>query len=484
MPSAKRARPGLAGLGISSVLIIVLALGGAFVESYEYQYVSTQLEKIASANISALVQKNRIGEARLVILNRDGHAQPGERVLVDSASPDFILGAGIWTTTASASWTRSDWKLYTDVGFEYEQVWTTWRLIEPERLGFDFSSVQGQLDYVRSNAPNVKFFARFQGVVLDPLVGPSLGDSSPPDFTGFSTKIPSDRSSYLSDLKTYVRALVARYKDDIKLWITPIEINRIDYAISAFNLTDQPWALRDAIEIDRVIAQTIRESDPEAKIALGTSTPLSLFERAGVTRVDPIQFERLAIDGGVPFDMVAIETYGFSGDVFYWAQYLRTMAGLGYPIFINEAGYSSRTADQALDSGAHEQSSWYRMMLGLSLGMKQVAGFWILHFKDRELQQRYKEFEGMGLLDADGRPKESYYSLHGLLQNLTRPDNLLCSPEGEVTLRVLAGNYTISAFNATAEIHVVEGETLFYTIQATGQSHLQIVTVESKVTQS
>lgn len=137
MPSAKRARPGLAGLGISSVLIIVLALGGAFVESYEYQYVSTQLEKIASANISALVQKNRIGEARLVILNRDGHAQPGERVLVDSASPDFILGAGIWTTTASASWTRSDWKLYTDVGFEYEQVWTTWRLIEPERLGFD-----------------------------------------------------------------------------------------------------------------------------------------------------------------------------------------------------------------------------------------------------------------------------------------------------------------------------------------------------------
>ena len=86
----------------------------------------------------------------------------------------------------------------------------------------------------------------------------------------------------------------------------------------------------------------------------------------------------------------------------------------------------------------------------------------------------------MGLLDADGRPKESYYSLHGLLQNLTRPDNLLSSPEGEVTLRVLTGNYTISAFNATAEIHVVEGETLFYTIQATGESHLQIVTVESR----
>jgi GH35 family endo-1,4-beta-xylanase len=383
-----------------------------------------------------------------------------------------MLGAGVWTTTAIQSWTNADWEHYMDAGFEYEQIWTTWRLIQPAQDQFNYSSVQGQIDYVKAHNPHAKFFARLQGIVPDPLVGNSLNDSTPPAFTNFTSKMPSDSSAYLKQVKAYVRALVSEYAGQIDVWVTPIEINRIDYATAAFNLATQPYTLQDAIEIDRVIAEAVKEANPNATLILGTSTPLSAYEINGKTRVDPIIFEQMAITAGVPFDDVAIEVYAFSGDLSFWFRYLNEMSKLGRPIFINEAGASSEGLDYAkMEPARTAQDSWYVALLTLSLALKPIVGFFILEFKDRTVQARYSQFENMGLVDSSGRPKPSYQGIQLILQTLTRV-NHTTSSDGQLTVKLLAGNYTLHTNQAEEQFRIVEGTNQTYIMQIENNEQL------------
>jgi hypothetical protein len=449
---------------------------GLIITYCNYRYWLVRQEETLASKYLRAINGGHAGGVQLLLLNDEGQPEPNVEIQVKPLSLDFILGAGIWTDTAYYTWTDNDWALYHDIGFEYEQIWTTWSLIEPEHSHYNFSSVQGQIDYIRRNHPGVKFFARLQGIVLDPLVGTYLNDCAPPPFTGFTTQIPEHRARYLQDLKRYVKTLVSEYQNDIKLWVTPIEINRIDYAMKFFKLKEQPWTLQDAIEIDRCIIDAIREVDSTARIALGTSPPLSPWEPADETRMDPIEFSKLAIDLGLDFDFIAIEVYDFSGDVFYWSRYLQQLASLGKPVFINEAGASAEKIIGCLDESLveREQAAWYKAMLAMSLSMKEIVGFWILHFKDRKLQQRFSIFEKVGLVDYEGKPKESYYTLRQLLLNLSRPMGLTSYPEGELEFHVLAGKYLIRVLNATGEIQVLNGQRCEYIIEKTDGNSLKI----------
>src|SRR5208337_525345 len=335
-------------------------------------------------------------------------------------------------------------------------------------------SVQGQIDYVKSHNPNAKFFARLQGITLDPLIGDSLNDCMPPPFTNFTTSIPTDRSTYLAEVASYVRALAAEYAGQIDVWITPIEINRIDLAISAFGMTNYPWSLQDAIQIDLTVASAIKQGNPNATVILGTSTPLSRLQTNDNTRMDPIDFESNAIMTGVPFDDVAVETYQFSGDITYWYGYLSKMSTLNRPIFINEAGFSSNGFDYAkLEPSAQAQISWYYGVLSLALAMRNIIGFNFLEFKDRIVQQRYAQFETMGLVDLSGEPKQSYYTILSLLNTLTQ-QNQTIPTNGEITIRLLPGNYTIKTPTAQGQIQIIENQTLTYTAQPTANGQIQL----------
>jgi hypothetical protein len=270
-----------------------------------------------------------------------------------------------------------------------------------------------------------------------------------------------------------VRALVSKYAGQIDVWVTPIEINRIDYATYTFNLPTQPYTLQDAVEIDRVIGEAVKEGNPNATLILGTSTPLSAYEGNGETRVDPIIFEQMAITADVPFDDVAVEAYAFSGDLSFWFRYLNEMSKLGRPIFINEAGASSDGVNYAkLEPAREVQDSWYQALLTMSLAMKPIVGFFILEFKDRIVQARYSQFENMGLIDSFGQPKPSYQGIKLILQTLTEL-NGTTSPDGQVTVGLLAGNYTLHANEGEGQFRIVEGTNQTYIMQIQNNGQLE-----------
>jgi hypothetical protein len=466
----------LAILTLVAVLIVLPFL--------EYVYLPNQIESTMVGDFQSSIYRSHIGSAAIALLDQDGLPAFSTNVEVQPNALNFKLGAGVWTTTANVSWTQSDWNYYNKAGFEYEQIWTTWRLVEPKENQFDFSSIQGQIDYVRAHNPDARFFARLQGIVPDPLVGDSLNDSTPPPFTGFTSKFPLNHSTYLQEVSTYVRTLVSKYGRDIGVWITPIEINRADYAMSAFNLPNPPWNIEEAIQLDKVIADTIKQTNPAAVVALGTSLPLSQYESKDATRIDPLDFEVAAMGSKIPFDVVAVETYGFTGDLTFWTRYLGNMSSLGRPIFINEAGYSSLGFDVAkLESASDAQSFWYQGILSLALGSKDIMGLFILEFKDRTVQQRYSKFETMGLLDFSGNPKASYNTTVTLLEKLTQFHEI-SSEQGKVTVRVLAGNYTITAFGMKGVFGVFENQTSSYTVEPGQDGHLKISRTQTSGSQS
>jgi len=457
---------------IKVISLLVIVIVAVMVPYYAYLYFPNQSEASLVSNFQDQIYNTRLGTASIFFQNSNNLTST--RVVISPSSLNFMLGAGVWTTTANASWTTSDWNYYNKAGFEYEQIWTTWRLIEPSQNRFDFSSVQGQIDYVKSHNPNAKFFARLQGITLDPLIGTSLNDCMPPPFTNFTTSIPSDHSTYLAEVASYVRTLAAKYAGQIDVWITPIEINRIDLAMAAFNMTNYPWTLQDAIQIDLTIASAVKQGNPNAIVILGTSTPLSRLQTNDNTRMDPIDFEWNAIMAGVPFDDVAVETYQFSGDITYWYEYLSKMSTLNRPIFINEAGFSSAGFDYAkLESSTQAQTDWYNGILSLSLAMRSIIGFSFLEFKDRTVQERYSQFETMGLVDLSGEPKPSYYTILSLLNTLTR-QNQTISPDGKVTIRALPGNYTIKTPTAQGQFQIIENQTLTYTAKPIANGQIQL----------
>jgi hypothetical protein len=456
----------------NAIMILALILIGFTLPYLMYIYIPTQFDQSLVSSLRDQVN-DRLGAASIALEGKGGNRLGSSSVQISPVSLDFMLGAGVWTTTAIQSWTDSDWDHYRTAGFEYEQIWTTWRLIQPAENQFDFSSVQGQIDYVRAHNPHAKFFARLQGIVPDPLVGNSLADSTPPSFTNFTSSMPTDRSTYLKQVDQYVRGLVARYAGEIDVWITPIEINRIDYATAAFNLPSPPYTLQDAVEIDQVIASAVKEANPNATLILGTSTPLSASEGNDETRLDPIAFEEMAIAVGVPFDVVAVEVYAFTGDVAFWSRYLTEMSKLGRPIFINEAGAPSDGFDYAsLEPAIESQVTWYEDLLTLSFAMKPIVGFFFLEFKDRTVQSRYTQFETVGLLDSSGEPKPSYNSIQSLLQGLTQIDET--ASNGQVTVNMLAGNYSLRVNGIEGQIQIVERTNLTYTAQIGNNGKLQI----------
>ena len=457
----------------NSIIILAIIITGLTLPYLMYVYLPTQIERSLVSNLNDQV-RNRLGAATIILEDKEGNRIPSTPVQISPSSLDFILGAGVWTTTAVQSWTESDWNYYRSAGFEYEQIWTTWRLIQPTQNQFNFSSVQGQIDYVRAHNPHAKFFARLQGIVPDPLVGDSLNDSTPPAFTNFTSSIPSDPTAYLNQVRIYVRTLVSKYAGQIDVWVTPIEINRIDYATTAFNLPTPPWTLQDAVQIDRVIVDAVKEGDPNATLVLGTSTPLSPYEGNSETRVDPIVFEQMAITAGVTFDEVAVEAYAFSGDISFWFRYLAEMSNLGRPIFINEAGISSEGFDYVkLQSAREAQDAWYQDLLTLSLAMKPIVGVFLLEFKDRIVQARYSQFENMGLVDSSGQPKPSYSGIRSILQQLTQL-NQTTSPDGQVSVGLLAGNYMLHANEFEGQFRIVEGTNRTYIMQTGSNGQLQI----------
>jgi len=464
----------------NSLIILTIILTSSTLPYLMYVDIQAHVEENLLSSLQDQLP-NQLGTATIILQDQERNPLSAP-FRISASSLDFMLGAGVWTTTAITSWTTSDWDYYRNASFEYEQIWTTWRLIQPTPNQFDYSSIQGQIDYVKSHNPNAKFFARLQGIVPDPLVGNSLNDSTPPEFTNFTASTPPDFTTYLSQVSRYVLTLVSKYKGQIDVWVTPIEINRIDYATSAFNLPTSPWTLQEAVEIDRIVAAAIKEANPNAIIVLGTSTPLSPYEGSSENRVDPITFEKMAIAGGVRFDDVAIEVYAFNGDVSFWYRYLNEMSNLGKPIFINEAGASSDQFDYAkLEPGREAQGAWCTALLTLSLSMHSIAGFFFLEFKDRIVQARYSQFETMGLIDANGEPKPSYGGIQQILQGLTEYNGTTML-NGHVTVRLLPGNYTFQADGRKGELRIVEGTNLTYSVRVGNETELQFTTSASAPT--
>src|SRR5208283_5139800 len=111
------------------ITLLVIVIVSVTVPYYAYLYLPNQIETALVSRFHDQINNTRLGTASIFFQNSNGNNLTSTPVIISPSSLNFMLGAGVWTTTANASWTPTDWNFYNKAGNEYEQIWTTWRLI-------------------------------------------------------------------------------------------------------------------------------------------------------------------------------------------------------------------------------------------------------------------------------------------------------------------------------------------------------------------
>jgi hypothetical protein len=428
------------------------------------------------------IEANRKGTTEIRLIdNMTGLLVSGAQVKYQQISHDFIFGAQVlpW------GWGTPD--MMTNLGLEWSgDVGLNWAQIEPSHGVFNFRETDTHVGQLLQSG--LRLWGGFHGLLLD---WNSLGwaPPQPPSYSGFD-KIsdPAAFEQYKQFLHEFVFQVVSHYRGKFSGYRTQLEVNWPSVVIRTGVARAPVWTIQQAVEVEKVTAKAIQDADPKAIVILATSTiePVDAqhLHRPTVD-VTPIDFTRLCIRSGVDFDMVALEVYPMDGSPASYYDYVRSLAALGKPVFVNESGYPSSKpvewiGSQSDHQGAeewvmswkwhvfdeHTQALWCKYLFTLLFGLKGVAGvnLWLV----RDLEDGVAGvllFKNMGVYDVNGHLKESGVVLRNLIMNFTTDETTTTDVDGRLALRGFAGNYTVNVEGYEPFIvHVPEAVTINSTI--------------------
>ena len=429
------------------------------------------------------IETNRKGTAQIRLIdNMTGLPVSGAKVGYQQISHDFMFGAMV------IPWGSGTPDMMTNLGLEWSgDVGLNWSQIEPSNGTFNFKETDAHVNWLLENG-HLRLWGHFHGLLLD---WNSLGwaPPQPPYYSGFDRiSDPATFEQYKQFLHEFVFQVVSHYRGKFSGYMTQLEVNWPSVVIRTGVAKAPVWTIQQAVEVEKVVTKAVRDADPKAIIILATSTidPVDA-QHKHLPNVDlgPIDFTRLCIRSGVDFDMVALEVYPFHGSPATYYDYVRNLAALGKPVFINESGYPSQKPEEWINASSdrkgaenwvmswewhvfdqHTQALWCKYLFTLLFRLKGVAGvnLWLV----KDLKDGVMEvllFENMGVYDVNGLPKESAVLLRSLIMNFTTSGRTTTSAEGQLIFTGFAGNYTVNveAYQPFV-VHVSEAVTINSTL--------------------
>jgi hypothetical protein len=405
------------------------------------------------------IEKNRKGTVEIRFVD-EITATPvsGAEVQYRQTSHDFMFSNLFWGDVGKMQ----------QLGLEWDgDVWLSWTDIERTRGVYDFSKPDSTIRWLRQYR-QVHIFARFTGFFLDWNYVVSTPPPRPPSFADFDhIDDPAIFARYKDLVYEFVFKVAARYKSTIQAYVTQWEINWPGSAVTN-GLSQRPaWTVQQAVEVNKVVSRAIRDADPTAIIMLGTSTA---WEGPSPRDLGPIQFTKLCLQSGVDVDVIALEGYPFDGSPSFFYDYVKRLAKLGRPVFIEETGYPSDkpNADEFWVRSwkwhvfnEQVQALWFKYMFTLMFGSKEATGVSVFTLRDQETAVPYLTvFNSMGLFTTMWQPKESAKMLRELMANFTTSGTARTDINGTIAVRGFAGNYTVRVSGyEPVTIHISEGTT-------------------------
>jgi len=442
-----------------SSLILLLVLTPALNASFVAAQLNTSREDQLLKTALDYVEKNRKGTGEIRFIDEiTGKPVSGTGVQHQQITHDFMFSTHFWGDPDRMRWLGLEWS---------GDVWLSWSEIQPTSGVYDYNKPDGTISWLKQKQVHV--WARFTSLLFD---WNHLESPRPPSFADFDhIDDPVVFARYKDLVYEFVFNVAAHYKGTISAYMTQIEINWPGHVVDTGFSKRPLWTIQQAVELNKIVSKAIRDADPNATIILGTSTT---WQGPSANDVDPMQFTKLCLASGVDVDVVALEAYPFDGSPAFFYDYVKKLAKLGKPVFINETGYPSAKPD-ADESwvrswkwhvfNEHVQALWFRYVIMLALGMKEVTGVSILFIRDADPTSLYSTsmthvFDTMGLYTVTWQPKESAKMLRELMVNFTTSGTTRTDINGTIAVRGFAGNYTVRVSGyEPVTIHISEGTT-------------------------
>jgi len=468
-----------------AALLILSLLVQASLSPFVVAQVDTSREDQLLKTAMSYIETNRKGTVQMRLVdNATVLSVSGAKVEYQQVSHDFIFGAQV------VPWGSGTPGMVTDLGLEWSgDVGLNWAQIEPSHGLFNFGETDAHVNWLLENG-HLRLWGRFHGLLLD---WNSLGwaPPQPPSYSGFDRiSDPAAFEQYKQLLYEFVFHVVSHYRGKFSGYMTQLEVNWPSVVIRTGVAKALVWNIQQAIEVEKVVTEAVRDADPRAVIILATSgiEPVDARHSHLPTDLTPIDFTRLCIKSGVEFDLVALEVYPMDGSPASYYDYVRSLAALGKPVFINESGYPSSRPDDWINAQSdpqaaadwvmswkwhvfdeHAQALWFRYLFALLFGLKGVAGvnLWLVNdLKDGVMGVLL--FKNMGVYHVNGSRKESALLLRALLMNFTTSGTTTTDVDGRLALRGFAGNYTVNVEGyGPFIVHVPEAVTINSTITLT-----------------
>lgn len=461
---------------LAIAVVLCLALSGPNLVGLVFGGVDTTRDDMYMKIAEKYIAESRMSDVRLLVTDGDtGLPISWSNVEYVQTSHDFVF------TSDRATYSDAAQQLARTLGVEYDEPHFKWREIEPQKGVFDFSKSDDAIGYFARRYPEARMWAWIFGIVpVDQSDYVPDRRFDPPEWSGWQ-KITTNATAfegYRAAVYDYVYNIVSRYKSIVHMWMTQNEINYLTRFTLYGNQTipnAKAGMLSQAVELDKVTALAIRHADPDATIVLGTSTPQG---ESSSKFVDPFDFAKACLAGGVDFDAVALHVYPWNG----WSpadyyEYFEKLATLGKKIFPHETGYPASPPTASApnwgswkwnDFSEDDQAKWLNYTLTLSFGSRNVIGYGYLLFQDALTGSAYDR-EGWGLLKADGTPKKAYFAYQDAIRGYTSRGNGTTDASGAFEFRAFAGNYLLNIGaegyqEKSTALHLGEGQSDNFTV--------------------
>lgn len=343
-------------------------------------------------------------------------------------------------------------------------VWQVWPDTEPQPDVFQWETADYWFQRILGRCPGAHFIVLFSDLSCGGC--PRLGTYVPNwvEVERLTDAVVFER--FKQDLYDYVYHVAQRYASKVQWWSTMNEINWRTPELLGGDI-------EKAIEIDRIIIKAIRDAHPPAKVLLATS----FFEPArDFPSLSPFEFAQRALQAGLQVDGITLQAWPYAqATPLFYQSYVRQLASLGKPVFIQETGYPSQPTQPArlwrawggiLDEPT--QAAWVKYMTAIPYGTENVMGVLLVFAVDDNTIPSWP-FTHMGLFTREGRTKQAYDVYRQHIKMFTTTGSGSTDESGKIAFRGFAGEYTVTVTapdgrKVEQTIHVTEKAENHFTI--------------------
>jgi endo-1,4-beta-xylanase len=380
------------------------------------------------------IEKHRKGFARIMVTDDRGRPIGGARVRVRQISHDFLFGCYLKLDDLAPS-KRKTYEQYFSRLFNYAVVGNYWDAVERTPGSEDLRWFNEELATARRLGMKVQ-------------VAPILWGTNT---SGTPSWLPGSETELRKVLERRVQQTISRYRGRVRDWEVANEHLAKERDLFAARLGDGYIASA---------FMSARAADPSARLLINEYGVFGSVAEFNYNREKYVNLVRRLTSVGVPIDVVGIQAHA-RGE---WyapanvAEQLHVYAALGKPIQITEFSVQTREYDDRVTPkpiyGTYRSGTWddtkqaefYREFYTVAFGEPAVEAIVTWGLDDERAW-----LPGIGLIDANGDPKDAFKVLDDLINREWRTQvESVTSADGIIDLTGFYGQYEISVDGARA----------------------------------